>query len=140
MKALTVRQPYAGLIAAGVKTIEVRSWVTHYRGPLLIHAGLAPIPPDARDDPLVDRLFRRHSDLFHASGAIIAIVDLVECRPMTRADRRAAWADPEWGDWAWCLTAVRLVRPVRSVGLRGLWAPNAHARRDLFAQGAIHSE
>jgi hypothetical protein len=41
MKALTVRQPYAQLIALGVKTIETRSWATNYRGPLLIHAGAA---------------------------------------------------------------------------------------------------
>ncbi len=39
MKALTVRQPWASLIAAGVKTIETRSWSTKYRGPLAIHAG-----------------------------------------------------------------------------------------------------
>lgn len=40
MKALTVRQPWASLIAAGVKTIETRSWSTRYRGPLAIHAGM----------------------------------------------------------------------------------------------------
>ncbi len=39
MKALTIRQPWASLIAAGVKTIETRSWSTRYRGLLLIHAG-----------------------------------------------------------------------------------------------------
>ena len=39
MKALTVRQPWASLIAAGVKTIETRSWATSFRGPLAIHAG-----------------------------------------------------------------------------------------------------
>ena len=41
MKTLTVRQPWASLIAAGVKTIETRSWSTKYRGPLAIHAGLS---------------------------------------------------------------------------------------------------
>ena len=41
MKALTIRQPWASLIAAGVKTIETRSWSTRYRGPLAIHAGKA---------------------------------------------------------------------------------------------------
>ena len=39
MRALTIRQPWASLIAAGVKTIETRSWSTKYRGPLAIHAG-----------------------------------------------------------------------------------------------------
>lgn len=43
MKALTIRQPWASLIALGVKTIETRSWPTKYRGPIAIHAGKHPI-------------------------------------------------------------------------------------------------
>ncbi len=39
MRALTLHQPWASLIALGVKTIETRSWSTSYRGPLAIHAG-----------------------------------------------------------------------------------------------------
>ena len=38
MKALSIRQPWASLIVAGIKDIENRSWVTNYRGKLLIHA------------------------------------------------------------------------------------------------------
>lgn len=38
MKVLTLHQPWASLIALGVKTIETRSWSTTYRGPLAIHA------------------------------------------------------------------------------------------------------
>lgn len=43
MKALTLYQPWASLVAQGVKTIETRSWSTHYRGRLLIHAGTHPM-------------------------------------------------------------------------------------------------
>lgn len=38
MKAITLWQPWASLIACGAKTIETRSWGTPYRGPLAIHA------------------------------------------------------------------------------------------------------
>jgi len=38
MKALTLWQPWASLIAVGAKRIETRSWSTKYRGPLAIHA------------------------------------------------------------------------------------------------------
>ena len=38
MKALSIRQPWASLIVAGIKDIENRSWVTNYSGKLLIHA------------------------------------------------------------------------------------------------------
>ena len=39
MRALTLHQPWATLIAIGAKTVETRSWATDYRGPLAIHAG-----------------------------------------------------------------------------------------------------
>jgi hypothetical protein len=38
MKALTLSQPFATLVAIGAKRIETRSWSTNYRGPLAIHA------------------------------------------------------------------------------------------------------
>lgn len=39
MKALTIQQPWAALIAAGVKLCENRTWTTSYRGLIAIHAG-----------------------------------------------------------------------------------------------------
>jgi len=39
VKALTVRQPWASLIVAGIKDVEDRTWATHYRGRLALHAG-----------------------------------------------------------------------------------------------------
>lgn len=47
VRALTIHQPWASLVAAGVKTIETRSWRTDWRGTLLIHAG-------AHRPPVVD--------------------------------------------------------------------------------------
>lgn len=38
MKAITIRQPWASLIASGDKLYETRSWPTNYRGPIAIHA------------------------------------------------------------------------------------------------------
>lgn len=34
MKVLTIRQPWASLIMAGLKEYEFRSWKTNYRGEL----------------------------------------------------------------------------------------------------------
>ena len=39
MKALTISQPFASMIASGDKFVENRTWETLYRGPLAIHAG-----------------------------------------------------------------------------------------------------
>lgn len=39
MRALSILQPWALLVALGLKEIENRTWLTHYRGEFLIHAG-----------------------------------------------------------------------------------------------------
>lgn len=39
MKVITIKQPWATLIAEGYKRYEFRSWKTNYRGELYIHAG-----------------------------------------------------------------------------------------------------
>ncbi len=39
MKVLTIKEPYATLIAKGIKKYEFRSWKTNYRGEIYIHAG-----------------------------------------------------------------------------------------------------
>ncbi|MEI3544750.1 MAG: ASCH domain-containing protein [Alphaproteobacteria bacterium] len=36
---LSIRQPWAWLIVNGYKDIENRTWPTHFRGKVLIHAG-----------------------------------------------------------------------------------------------------
>jgi len=43
-KALSARQPWAWLIVNGYKDVENRTWRTHFRGPVLIHAGLKADP------------------------------------------------------------------------------------------------
>jgi len=48
LKALTVTQPWASLIAFREKTIESRSWSTSYRGELVIHAAKG-FPVDAQN-------------------------------------------------------------------------------------------
>lgn len=39
MKVITIKQPFASMIAAGIKEYEFRTWKTKYRGEILIHAG-----------------------------------------------------------------------------------------------------
>jgi ASCH domain len=38
MKCLSLKQPYAELLVSGKKTIELRTWNTHFRGKFLVHA------------------------------------------------------------------------------------------------------
>ena len=39
LRALSIRQPWASLVVTGMKSIELRTWTTHYRGWLWIHSG-----------------------------------------------------------------------------------------------------
>ncbi len=71
MKVLTIKQPFASLIAEGYKEYEFRTWKTKYRGPLLIHAGLG-----------VDKeAMKRYEslNLDYPKGQIIAKVNLADC-------------------------------------------------------------
>src|SRR5260370_42147173 len=45
MKALTLWQPWASLVAFEEKKVETRTWATKYRGPLAIHAAVR-MPPE----------------------------------------------------------------------------------------------
>lgn len=43
MKTLSIKQPWASLIALGIKDIENRSWSTNFRGRIYIHASKVPV-------------------------------------------------------------------------------------------------
>lgn len=57
MKALSLTQPWATLVAIGAKKIETRSWSTAYRGTLAIHAAKS-FPRSARDMLALQEPFR----------------------------------------------------------------------------------
>ena len=42
LQALSIRQPWASMIITGMKSIELRTWGTNYRGWLWIHSGKKP--------------------------------------------------------------------------------------------------
>lgn len=77
MKCLSVRQPFADMICAGKKWIEFRARSTAYRGPLAIAAAKSgckiTVEINGDQKPL-------------PTGVILAVVDLVGCRPMSEDD------------------------------------------------------
>ena len=101
MKALSLRQPWANLIACGKKTIETRTWATDFRGELLIASSKKP-----SIDP---------------AGCAVAVARLVECRPMTLADERAAMCEVYKNAVAWILRDIRPIRPFPVTGQLGLF-------------------
>ncbi len=101
MKALSVKQPWANMIARGEKTIETRTWPTKYRGELLICSSKKPnIEP---------------------AGCAVAIVNLVDCRPMAKDDEAAACVEMFDGAWAWVLELTGVFGPFPVKGRLGIF-------------------
>jgi len=104
IKAISLHQPLASMIAMGSKTIETRTWPTDYRGDMLIVSTLRPEMPG------------------FLCGYALCIVNLVNCRKMILTDEagaRCKWR-PEL--WAWVLNNVRPVfDPFRVRGQQGIY-------------------
>ena len=139
MKAITIQQPYAHLIALPddddrAKRVENRTWSTDYRGPLAIHAGKGKDYLEVADDGKHDEFYRLPIDDM-AFGAVVAVAQLVGCVRLGTgiingdvpdwAKRRWSWLAGHQhteGPWCWVLTEVRrLPQPFYCNGKQGLW-------------------
>lgn len=129
MKALTISQPYASLIASGEKWIENRTWPTSYRGPLAIHAGKGTQYLDR--DEIKD----------YPTGCVIAIAKLVACYRLDEIQRNDAdssirksridtsiwnWSEAARhkhaeGPFCWILQDIKAIDPVPCRGAQNLW-------------------
>ena len=112
MKILTIRQPWASLIVAGIKDVENRSWLTSYRGRLGIHAG-SRVEQDALDayGHLLDGDLPR--------GALIGSVTLVDCI----SNSRSKWAEPGMCTGYWQTPRSSLAQG----RCRGSWVYGRHS-------------
>lgn len=166
MKALTVRQPHATLIAIGAKQIETRGQKTAHRGEIAIHAG--------RSTEMIEALKGghglRHGERFRSVltaagytsgqdlplGAIVAVVDLWDCRQLLLVDSKpfylasgadqtriwvpvseqeAAFGDFSYGRHGLMLRTVRrLDQPVPCRGMPGMFDLPADVERAVRAQ------
>ncbi|WP_331728744.1 ASCH domain-containing protein (plasmid) [Streptomyces sp. NBC_01259] len=116
MKALTIRQPWAGAIAHLGKRVENRSWklpAKQHGARILIHAGAQPDKNATVNGPQLD-----------VFGAVVGIATTRDCH----------WSDDgtccgPWGfanSYHWTLTDVAaLHEPVPATGALGFWTPNA---------------
>ncbi|KUP22391.1 ASCH domain-containing protein [Paenibacillus sp. DMB5] len=88
MKAITIKQPWATLIALGEKHFETRGWQTKHRGELAIHAGKQ-VDRDACEIPKIKEALVRHGYTADnlPTGAVIAVAKLEECWEVGRCLR-----------------------------------------------------
>ena len=138
MKAISIKQPWAYLIAAGIKDIENRTWKCpeKYIGErVLIHAS-ASAPKSIREllnADQIDTVFK--SDLYndadfakqYSTGAIIGSIEIVDCV----VNHQSIWAEktnlPEQLSneciWNWVLAnPILFDEPILGVkGKLGIW-------------------
>lgn len=148
MKALTLWQPWASLVALDHKRIETRCWSTKYRGLLAIHAA-AKLPPKwlgaSRDQPefrdaLAD-VFNCRRDRDDRSGlhvddairqlpygkvvCVVRLIDVVGINRYLRADvpdSELIFGNYEDGRYAWFMELVeKFDEPIPAKGNRLLW-------------------
>lgn len=124
MKVITIKQPFASLIAAGLKEYEFRTWKTAYRGDLLIHAGKS-----------VDSEAMKKFEGFvldYPLGCIIAKATLTDCvridnemREVLRKDNFLVYSgtteNVAWEGYGFKLDNLQHLDPIYTRGMLGLW-------------------
>jgi len=124
MKTITIKQPWATLIAEGYKEYEFRTWKTKYRGDILIHAG------KGIDKKAMERF--KHLDLEYPIGKIIAKATITDCIYVDEEfAQKCVKKDPtiyrglinkgDWNGYGFKLENIEKVNPIEVNGKLSLW-------------------
>ena len=121
MKVLTLKQPWATLVAEGIKKYEFRSWKTNYRGKILIHAG------SGIDKEAMKKF--AGLNLTFPSKRIIAVVEIVNCLKLDDElnkkiinENNIAYGNKYRDGYAWMLDNNKKIDYDKVVnGKLGLW-------------------
>lgn len=125
MKVITVKQPFATLIAEGLKEYEFRTWRTKFRGDILIHAG------KGIDKKAMERY--KHLNLEYPSGKIIAKATITDCvyvddnlkEKLQQKDPLVYYGilqkDSKWDGYGFKLENIEKIEPIEINGKLSLW-------------------
>ena len=130
MKVLTIKEPFASLIATDKKKIETRSWKTNYRGKIYIHAGLSKVTKEYD----TSKIYYLIKDINYNYGKIICEAELSDCIYMTKKYienlknenyEEYLVGKYEEGRYAWILTNIKpLENKIEAKGKLGIWNYN----------------
>ena len=121
LKALTLRQPWATVVAEGIKKYEFRSWKTKYRGKVLIHAGTGIDKEDMKK--------YKNMNLEFPSRKILAVVEIEDCLELNEelnnkiiSENNIAYGNKVRTGYAWKLNNIKKINYDKEVnGQLGLW-------------------
>ena len=119
MKVLTLKQPWATLVAESIKKYEFRSWKTNYRGKILIHAGTG----------IDKKELEKFKDLnleFPSKRILAEVEDCLELNDELNkkiiAEKNIAYGSKYRTGYAWKLTNSKKINYDKDVkGQLGLW-------------------
>ena len=133
MKAISLWEPWASLVAIEAKKIETRSWQTSHRGLIAIHAARhysMKTAAFANSEPCLS-IFRREKVEWgkFSFGCIIAVCELTDVFPLIEraatfrlSEQERAFGDYSPGRFAWLLKNTRRLRdPIPYRGRQGLF-------------------
>ncbi len=122
MKVITIKQPYASLIANGYKQYEFRTWKTKYRGEIYIHAGLG-VNKEAM------KLYQ-HLNLDYPQGKILCKCNITDCIQINNSFREELKNNIiydflnnniDYKGYAFKLENIELIKTIDAKGKLGLW-------------------
>lgn len=128
MKAISMWQPWATLLALKIKQFETRSWQVDYRGPIAIHAAKTEeqlellVPGSVYFEALKEADFEGPLPL----GAIIATGELLQIYPIEMfreiSERERSLGDFSAGRYAWRIRIDKVLKdPIPARGRQSLW-------------------
>ena len=124
MKVITIKQPFASLIASNIKKYEFRTWKTNYRGKILIHAAKTV-------DKNAMKKFEKYN-LDYPTGCIIAIASITDCikvdddfRKILKSENDLVYfniiKNKEWNGYGFKLEKISKIEPIKVGGKLSLW-------------------
>lgn len=121
MKVLSIKEPFASLIANNIKHIETRSWKTKYRGEIYIHASLT-------KQKLDERIIKLNKMVNLKPGYILCKGNLVDCIYMDEKFLKDIENTEEYiyghyslGRYAWVIKDIQIIDPIPAKGKLGIW-------------------
>ncbi len=124
MRVITLKQPWATLVAMGIKNIEFRSWKTNYRGKILIHAGIG-----------IDKQAMKKYEYLgfeYPSGCIVAETEIIDCLYLDDelnkkiiSQKNIAYGSKYRTGYAWILSNTKKINSsIKIKGQLGIWNIN----------------
>ncbi len=122
MRVITLKQPWATLVAEGLKKYEFRSWKLNYRGEILIHAG------KGVDEDAMKKF--EHLNLKYPQSKIVAKVKILDCIELNDKINKQIIEENElvYGHkynrtgYAWKLELIEKINNSKKIsGKQGIW-------------------